>query len=180
MQKKTFQVSEEIMATQGQRFAHYILDLIFEYVLMFTIFIMLAIIARLVGNTAVIEWMGSMNDFESIMVMIVVILFYCNATEILFSRTIAKFITGTIVVLEDGSRPDRDTILIRSVCRLIPFDHFSFLGTPARGWHDSLSHTYVVNKKMLEAQLHEFRKPAVEEMPAEVAIEPSNEPDQTA
>ncbi len=42
--------------------------------------------------------------------------------------------------------------LIRSFSRLIPFEAFSFLGTPCRGWHDSISKNYVVDNKKLIAK----------------------------
>jgi uncharacterized RDD family membrane protein YckC len=73
----------------------------------------------------------------------------------LFARTVGKFITQTIVVDEHGEKPHHETILIRSLCRLIPFNPFSvlFLG---RGWHDSISKTYVVNKKALDEKKRLF------------------------
>jgi len=140
----------------------------------------MAVAASLFGGTAFLNWMTEINQVEEIIIMIIAVLLYTNLTEIFLSRTLAKFVTGTIVVMQDGSRPDRDTIMIRSVCRLIPFDHFSFLGTPSRGWHDSLSNTYVVNKKMLEAQLQEYNKVGFETEQLEIVIDSSNETDQTA
>lgn len=55
-------------------------------------------------------------------------------TEILLKgKTIGKYITKTIVVMEDGSKPKASDIVLRSLCRLIPFDAFSFLGTEGKG-----------------------------------------------
>ena len=62
-----------------------------------------------------------------------------------FSRTFGKYFTKTIVVKHDGSRPNMKSIMIRTLSRLIPFEPFSFL-TADRGWHDTLSVTYVVKK----------------------------------
>lgn len=45
----------------------------------------------------------------------------------------------------DGSKPKFDEILIRALCRLIPLNAFSFLGDLGKGWHDTLSKTYVVD-----------------------------------
>jgi hypothetical protein len=50
-----------------------------------------------------------------------------------------------MVVKHDGSRPNMKSIIIRTLSRLIPFEPFSFL-TAERGWHDTLSVTYVVKK----------------------------------
>jgi uncharacterized RDD family membrane protein YckC len=63
------------------------------------------------------------------------------------SRSPAKFLTGTIVVNENGGKPTFGQIVGRSFARIIPFEIFSFLGKSARGWHDTLSHTYVVKAR---------------------------------
>lgn len=70
---------------------------------------------------------------------------YYILMEALFQRTIAKFITNTKVVRDDGAPPNFGQIVGRSFARLIPFEAFSFLGgqNPV-GWHDSLSGTRVV------------------------------------
>jgi uncharacterized RDD family membrane protein YckC len=81
---------------------------------------------------------------------------YYSITESLFSRTIGKLITKTIVVDINGEKPASGIIIKRSFCRLIPFNHFSFLGGNTRGWHDSISNTYVVNKELFEAKKKQF------------------------
>ena len=65
--------------------------------------------------------------------------------ELLFARTVGKFITGTKVTDEFGNKPDLKTLAIRNFSRLIPFDGLSFLFAD-KGWHDSISKTFVVNK----------------------------------
>lgn len=70
---------------------------------------------------------------------------YFVTMEFFFQRTIAKFMTGTIVVSEDGGRPTFGQILGRTAARFIPFEAFSFIGSnEPRGWHDSLSGTRVM------------------------------------
>lgn len=56
----------------------------------------------------------------------------------------------TKVINEAGEAPDFKEALLRSLCRLIPFDAFSFLGSDGRGWHDSITNTYVVDVKKFE------------------------------
>lgn len=73
-----------------------------------------------------------------------VLLTYYIGLEGLTGRTVGKWVTGTRVVNAEGTRPSFGQILGRSFARLIPFEPFSFLGRPARGWHDSLPKTYVV------------------------------------
>ena len=70
---------------------------------------------------------------------------YYVFTEAIFQRTPAKFITGTMVVTEDGQCPSFGQFVGRSFARLIPFEAFSFLGgSKPVGWHDSLSGTRVI------------------------------------
>ena len=72
------------------------------------------------------------------------------------------------MVLKDGSNPGIGDIFIRSVCGEIPFDALSFLGDQGRGWHDSISETYVVDevkfkiKKKTELELDLIGKPTEE------------------
>ena len=59
-------------------------------------------------------------------------------------RTLGKLITGTKVVDGFGQKPSWGKVIGRSFARLIPFEPFSFLGSQTRGWHDSMTGTYVV------------------------------------
>lgn len=67
-------------------------------------------------------------------------------------KTIGKFASKTMVVLENGEKPSTNTIAIRTLCRFIPFDIFSYLGANTYGWHDSISKTYVVDIKKFKAK----------------------------
>ena len=46
-----------------------------------------------------------------------------------------------------GGRPSTAQVLGRTLCRIIPFEAFSFLGTPPKGWHDVIPKTMVVSVK---------------------------------
>jgi uncharacterized RDD family membrane protein YckC len=70
------------------------------------------------------------------------LLFYAGS-EYFFSKTPGKFITKTRVVTAEGLKPSLIDLIGRTICRLIPFNEFSFLGD-SRGWHDSWSGTYVI------------------------------------
>lgn len=79
------------------------------------------------------------------MLTVVVSLAYYVGMEAAFRRTLGKFLTGTMVVTEDGRRPKLEHILVRSLVRLIPFEAFSFFGQRQPiGWHDRWSKTLVV------------------------------------
>ena len=157
MSNSTYILDEKLLASNGSRFINYILDIVIILVLIFVISLMIAFLANFMGWNDLLYWLGNLSDLEGQLVFVVISIFYYSLSEGLFGRSIGKFVTGTIVVDENGEKPSFGTIFKRTLCRLIPFDGFSFLGS--RGWHDSISDTYVVNKKDLEKEVklfHEF------------------------
>ena len=70
---------------------------------------------------------------------------YYVVLEYFLGRTPAKFLTQTRVVTIYGMKPNFMTIVGRTLCRLIPFEQFSFLGDDPIGWHDKFSNTRVVD-----------------------------------
>jgi len=165
MVDSTYIIDDKLLVSGGKRFLNYILDIIFILITVFTLAVVLAIVASVFGWQGFLIWMRSMSDLDGQIVFVGTSIFYYIFFEGIFGRSVAKFITGTIVVNENGLKPDFGTIVKRTFCRLIPFDALSFLGS--RGWHDSISDTYVVNKKALSEELkmfHEFSLIGVEEI----------------
>ena len=73
---------------------------------------------------------------------------YYFLLEALLGKTIAKFLTRTGVVSQEGRRPSWQNVAIRTLCRCIPLEIFSSLiSESGRPWHDTLSGTRVVSKK---------------------------------
>ena len=72
------------------------------------------------------------------------LLLYYIILEGIFNTTAGKCATGTTISNASGERPNFGQIVVRSFCRLIPLEAFSFFSAGARGWHDSISETYVV------------------------------------
>ncbi|BDS13012.1 RDD family protein [Aureispira anguillae] len=68
---------------------------------------------------------------------------YHAIPEHFLKKTPGKYVTNTIVVKEDENQLSFKDILIRNICRLIPFDTISFL-ISKNGWHDKISKTKVV------------------------------------
>ncbi|WP_293891324.1 RDD family protein [Flavobacterium sp.] len=153
--QKKFIVTAEILASHSQRFLNLLMDYIAQLFLFIIAFSIAAVIAESNGNK---DFMGNFvkNDIAQYTFVTCIALFYYNVFEIFFARTVGKFITQTIVVDENGEKPNHEQILVRTLCRLIPFEIFSFLGMPCRGWHDSISKTYVVNKILLEEKKKQF------------------------
>lgn len=75
---------------------------------------------------------------------------YYFILEYTFKTTIGKLYTGTKVVSQDGTVTH--TIFIRTLCRLIPFEPFSFL-FGIQGWHDRFSKTIVIDKRLRKEQV---------------------------
>ncbi len=131
------------LASQGKRFANYLLDTVFVII---TSVVMGGVLGIFLGLFAPDllpyfeedhKWLNYLLGFLSGMI-------YYTLFEFLAGRTVAKFITNTKVVTLKGKKPEFETILIRSLCRYIPFEQFSFLGSDGTGLHDSISKTKVV------------------------------------
>ncbi len=88
---------------------------------------------------------GVFSAMNNIFCFILFYFLYNFIFELVFGQTIGKFLTGTKVIDYNGKKPNFKTLLIRNLCRLIPFDAFSFL-VANRGWHDSISKTEVIHK----------------------------------
>src|SRR5690606_38315569 len=138
---------------KGQRFLNFIIDWIVQYAIAFAVGIIAVVIAEVSGLYGIVDWIGAMNTIEEYLFGVIILILYYLFFESVFARSPGKMITKTVVVMQDGTKPDSATILRRSLCRLIPFNQFSFLGNPSRGWHDSISDTYVVNKEILEERM---------------------------
>lgn len=126
-----------VSASPGLRFLNLLIDFVGQFGLTYCI----SFAIFFVWGEAGFEWMMSVPD---IAFGVVVTMVYYVAFEWAFGRTIGKFITGTKAVTSAGGRLGMGAVLARSACRLIPFEAFSFLGSEARGWHDSMTNTYVV------------------------------------
>lgn len=161
---RNFLVTPQIYASKEKRFVNMIIDFAGYYI--FSILIGMAVgFIALLGIEGPIDYFSNINRVEEYILNLIIGLTYYFLMEIFFQKSLGKFITKTIVVLKDGSKPSSGDIFIRSLCRYIPFEAFSFLGDQGRGWHDSLSETYVVDevkfkiKKETELELELIGKP---------------------
>ncbi len=133
-------------ASAGQRFANYLIDMVFYLVFTFVFAFFLGIILSIVAP----EFIASLDENNVVFnysVAFASIILYYLLFEFILGRTPAKYFTGTKVVDVNGNVPNFQTVLLRTICRFIPFEAFSFLGDDAIGWHDTLSKTRVVNVK---------------------------------
>lgn len=124
------------LASTGQRFLTFFLDTIFIYISFFILgaaFHALNLDALLAGRG---YGLG-----------IAVFILYYVLQEATYGRTLGKVIAGTKAVQQDGTPITVGQALVRTICRFIPFEAFSFFGGhghPA-GWHDKIAKTRVVS-----------------------------------
>jgi len=130
--------SVPVAASKMRRFLNYLIDIIlFQLVLGFLI----GIVGMLLFGDAGMAYIESIPDY---LFGIFVLILYYLVFEGVFGITIGKLITGTRIVNEKGLPPSFAQILGRTFLRIVPFEPFSFLGKTGRGWHDTVSNTYVI------------------------------------
>jgi hypothetical protein len=122
-------------ASAGLRFANRLVD---GLLIIYILFTNLAFLTNIFSREEETE------PFFLLLLEIPFLLFYYLILEGIFNTSAGKCATGTTVVNEAAERPRFAQIVGRTCCRLIPFEAFSFLGAIPRGWHDTMTNTYVV------------------------------------
>lgn len=133
-----------------------LLNFVIDILVVCLIFIILGAIAgilSLFGYNGFALWFDKLDGLTDRLVTTLVMVIYLFVIEVFTQRSVGKFITGTIVVSEDGTKPEARSIMIRNLCRIISFEALTFLGSTPRGWHDSASGTYVVDAKKYKEAL---------------------------
>lgn len=129
-------ISDDIFAGKEKRCINLIIDTIMYYLIATLIMLIINILGEDIKE----------NYFYTYLIMYGSHFTYYSLLEhFAGGKTVGKFITKTRVLTETRELPSLQTSMIRSFCRFIPFEAFSNLGKPPRGWHDSFSKTYVIN-----------------------------------
>ncbi|MCB1050717.1 MAG: RDD family protein [Acidobacteria bacterium] len=136
------QSQEPIPCNRSQRFLTLVLDVIFYNIFAFFGGVVLGLLSLVTGPGI----LSILDGFGAYVFGICLISFYYIVQESLFGRTLGKLIVGTKVVNEQGGKPSFGQIVGRTFARFIPFEPFSF-AADYRGWHDTLSHTYVISTR---------------------------------
>lgn len=123
------------------RFANYLIDYITMLATMILIFFAIGL---LVGEQGIDQFEEKLDAIPDIVFGIGMYLVYYLPFEALTGRTLGKLITGTRIISEDGSIPTFGQVFGRTLCRLIPFEPFSFFRQEGRGWHDTMVKIHVV------------------------------------
>ncbi|GGF05115.1 Uncharacterized membrane protein YckC, RDD family [Chishuiella changwenlii] len=145
----------EHKANKGLRFLNYLIDLV-------AVIFILAIVLITISFTS--EALGLTISEESILfdlfIYVLVVIIYFLIEFVTKGRSLGKLITGTKVVMIDGTEPTTKDYFVRNLCRIIPFDAFTFLGE--NGWHDKISKTTVVRKRAFEEEM--FKNNSIDEI----------------
>ena len=136
-----WQPLEVIPVGKGLRLANFVIDV---FITQLGIGFMIGIFAAVILGDRSDEFLNS--PLLNLSFYLILPTYYI-LMEGLFGRSLGKLITGTKVVDSFGHKPSFGKIIGRSFARLIPFEAFSFLGDTGRGWHDSLTDTYVVKSR---------------------------------
>lgn len=120
---------KEVKATHLRRFENLIIDSI--------------IISGLTILINSLSFNYDINSNEFYIEILIISTFYYLIFEYFTQRTPAKWITFTKVIGYDGNRPSFLMVLVRSICRWIPFERIIYaLGGPLL--HDRISKTNVI------------------------------------
>ncbi|MFN8206847.1 MAG: RDD family protein [Bacteroidales bacterium] len=137
-----YEIAEKSVS-QGKRLANLLLGTVFIYVFSILVGVFLGIILAVFAPDG-LSFITGDNTLLNYLFGFCIYMVYYSTLEFAFGRTIAKYITKTKVVDENGRKPSIGKILIRTLCRFIPFEAFSFLGSDNIGWHDEISKTRVI------------------------------------
>ena len=72
--------------------------------------------------------------------------YYVICEKMMNGRTVGKLVSGTMAVREDGGSLTWKNAILRSLCRLIPFEFL--LAIFMEPWHDTFTNTVVVKKPL--------------------------------
>jgi uncharacterized RDD family membrane protein YckC len=134
-----------VRAQGGKRFANYIIDLVFFYILIVFISLLWAILSPGTLNTISENYVSPFID--RIIGIVLYILFMFAQETFLKGKSMGKFITGTCAVNIDGSTITAHKAMLRALSRAVPFCAFSALGSPCNPWQDKWTDTMVIDVK---------------------------------
>ena len=140
------------VVSQGVRFGYFLIDVVFFYIITFIIGILIGIIIVATGNVDELRPESGLIKFLDKIGYLIFFLYYA-ISEGLGGTTLGKLICGYTVIDEYANKVSFSKALLRTVCRYIPFEAFSCFAE--RGWHDTLSKTYVV-KRSEKAELQKL------------------------
>jgi uncharacterized RDD family membrane protein YckC len=136
-------------ASNGQRFLNLLIDvLLMRYVLSWGVGYVLGMVLAKFFPEFLIAILDEGFEYYLISYIIsalTITLYYTICEKLFNGYTLGKIITGTRAIRENGEELRFKDALLRSLCRLVPFEWFSGFGY--RPWHDTWTNTVVVKTR---------------------------------
>jgi uncharacterized RDD family membrane protein YckC len=140
-------LTRNVKATTGQRFGNYIIDVICFYALAIAFGVIWAIVDPKTIESYSNDDTPGFNILDRLLSLLVYGLIMGVIEGFMKGKTIGKLITGTRAVNLDGSPISFQTAMLRGLCRAVPFNQLSALGSPSNPWHDRWTKTEVIDEK---------------------------------
>lgn len=130
-------------SSKNKRFLNNLIDSIVHYLLVIALSTIFGAGLGFSGNVEVLEDENTITIFSYLLSFLIYFLYFSVFEYYSKGKTVGKYITKSRALREDGSIMSFSECALRSICRFIPFDRLSFVGSD-RGWHDRFSKTMVV------------------------------------
>ena len=159
---KELDVDYTMLASRSQRLVSVIIDTIVYGILIVLTGFFASILYYVFDYDGLLIWVMELSPAAITTFNITMLVLYYVLMEWFAQRTVGKYISGTKVVLADGTKPGLGAIFLRTACRYIPLEVFSVFGEGARMWHDSIPNTYVIDvatynrAEAIKKNLHEI------------------------
>lgn len=144
-------ILQVIQATTGQRLLNYIADnLLMKYGLSYITGMLIGSVMSSVAPELLIRATSMENVWSFTLVSLLIgyinyIIYYTLCEKLFKGYTFGKLITGTRAVDKNGRELSFKDSLLRSLCRLVPFELFS--GLNGHPWHDRWTGTMVIKAR---------------------------------
>ena len=132
-----------VPAGKWRRFFNWLIDRVAVQLLV----IVVAFAVGMLASDDALLWLEDIPWLADYLLAAVFVVVYYTPLEALFGVSLGKLVTRTRVVDENGHPARFGQVLVRSLCRSIPFNGFSVLlsdDARPRGWHDRIPRTWVV------------------------------------
>ncbi|MCW3118331.1 MAG: hypothetical protein JWM28_2413 [Chitinophagaceae bacterium] len=138
-----------VQASMGKRFLNYLIDVIVFGVLLFiTLMITATIDPQVIESFIKKNETGNLSLVEQLLIQVIYGTYMFIVEALFKGRSLGKLVTGTRAVRQDGTPFIVRDAQLRGLCRMVPFNAFSALGTPSYPWHDRWTKTYVIDEKL--------------------------------
>jgi len=143
-----FQIVE---ASTGQRFLNFLVDnILMRFGMSFLTGILIGLIIGVISPEFLNESLARQNMGGYFLVLFLVgylnyIIYYTLCEKLFKGYTLGKIITGTRAIRTNGAELTFKDSLLRSLCRLVPFEPLSAFG--GHPWHDRWTNTIVVKSR---------------------------------